>query len=318
MGTLNFSLEDFQQAAITYRTDLLRLPLIGANATLQYMTIRPGVRYEELVGQISADAELAPYKAGKRSDANLDLKLRPLRTFFGALNADFEPNTVIQTLLGHKASQASGDALNTTITAKEVMAVVAKAVSAKLNMAIWSAKRDENGNTTDTLFNGFDTITSDEIEKGTIADKEGNYIKIGEEITAVNAVDVAKQILHKMDDSLREEECYLFCTRDFADKYNEGYQLTHGGIEYNQQYGQTAVEGSEGLLKIIPLASKKGSKFIHVSPKKNMLFGVDQMSDIEQVRIGNYSPDVITLMLRMFAGAQFESIDRRRLLVAEL
>lgn len=318
MGKLSFTLEEFQTAAATFRKELLRLPLIGADATLKYMTIRPGVRYEEMVGSVSADAEIAPYKAGRTSDANLDLDIRALRTHFGSVNAKFEPNQAIQTLLGHKASQASGDALITTPTAQEVLACIAKSVSNKLNMAIWSAKRDPNGETTSTLFDGFDTITEKEIEAGNISAEKQNLVVIDKEISEVNAVDIAKNILRSMDDSLRGEKCYMYCPIDFYDKYNEAYQLTHGGIAYNTKYTQTFVEGSNGMLEIVPLSSKKGSKFIHVSPKANMLFGCDQMSDTETVRVKEFEPDILTLMMRMFAGVQFESIDPRRLLVAKI
>lgn len=317
MEFTNLSAEDFQQAAVTFRGELLRLPVIGANATLQHMTLRPGIRYKELVGSVSVDAELAPYVAGKTVESDLSLNIRELETFFGSVNADFEPNSVIQTLLGHMASQASGDGLQNTPTAREALACVAKSVSQKLNMAIWSAKRDQKGSTTQDLFNGFDTITETEIENGAISEENGNYIKIEEEVSDVNAIDIAKQILHSMDDSLREVECNMYCSQKFADAYNEAYLLTHGGIAYNSQYGQTCVEGSNGLLKIVPLASKRNSKFIHVSPKSNMLVGVDQMSDYESVKVKEFKPDVLTMMIRMFFGCQFESVDARRLLVAE-
>ena len=312
MGKLIYDLEDFQKAAVQYRGDLLRMPIEGLEKTLQYMTLRPGITYEQIVGTITASAELAPYKAGRRSDVTLDAVLRPLRTYFGSVNADFEPNAEISTLLGHRASQAMGDALATTPQAYEVLANVAKSVSGKLNGAIWTAKRDDAGTTTATLFNGFDTITDDEVNAGKISTGNGNLLELGEAITPANAVDVAKQILYSLSDELRDEQCYLFCSRDFADKYNEGYRLTHAGINYYNEYNQTVVEGSEGNLILAPMSAKKNSKYFQVSPKRNMLVGCDQMSDAESVRVKEYAPDVLTFMLRMFFGVQFESIDAKR------
>lgn len=317
MNLTNITPEEFQQAAVTFRREFLRLPLIGANATLQHMTIRPGIRYKEIVGAVSADAEVAPYVAGKMVDTDIDLVVRELETFFGSVNANFEPNSVIQTIIGHMASQAAPDGLANTASAKEVLACVAKSVSQKLNMAIFSAKRNPKGTTTQDLFNGFDTITDSEIKNGAISADAGNYIKLDEKISEVNAADIAKKILWSMDDSLREVECNLYCTQQFADAYNESYLLTHGGVSYYEKYGQGCVEGSNGMLKIVPLASKKNSKYIHVSPKSNMLVGVDQMSDYETVRVKEFAPDVVTMMIRMFFGCQFESVDKRRLLVVE-
>jgi hypothetical protein len=110
----------------------------------------------------------------------------------------------------------------------------------------------------------------------------------------------------------------MFCSQDFADKYNEGYLLTHAGINYNTQYNQTAVEGSNGKLILCPLANKADSNFIHVSPKINMLVGYDQMGDMESVMVKEYEPFILSYIATMFFGTQFESIDKRRLKVVEL
>lgn len=318
MGKLVYTLEDYQTAARTYRSDLLRLPVIGLKDTTQYMTLRPGVRHSEVVGQTSANAQLHPYKKGKRTDLSLDLKLRVLSTFFGALNADFDPNEEIQTLLGHRASQAMGDALAGVPQAHEVLANVAKSVSEYLNLSIWKAKRNAAGDTTMDLFDGFDTITDQEIAAGEISADKKNYLKLTDAITAENAVDALKTIMWALHPVLRSTECFLYCSQEIADLYNEGYLMSHSGIVYNNKYNQVSVEGSSNRLTIIPLASKEGSKFIHVAPKRNMLVGVDQMSDEERVMVKEYDPDVLTFMLRMFFGVQFESIDPRRLFVAEL
>lgn len=318
MGKLVYTLADYQNAARTYRSQLLRLPLLGLNATAKYMTIRPGIRHSEVVGAISTDVEFAPYKKGVRKDLDLNLDHRILSTYFGQVNADFDPNEAISTLLGHRASQAMGEKLKTTPQAHEVLASIAKSVSYHLNNAVWDAVRDANGTTTKDLFDGFDTITSKEITAGNLAESKGNYMKLAKAVTSENAVSIAKEILYNLDDHLRGEQAFMFTTQDFADKYNEAYLLGHTGLVYNKQFNQVAVEGSNGQLIIVPLASKRGSKFIHVSVKRNMLLGCDQMGDTERVDVKEYAPDTLTFMMRMFFGTQFESIDARRLMVAEL
>jgi hypothetical protein len=94
--------------------------------------------------------------------------------------------------------------------------------------------------------------------------------------------------------------------------------LTHAGINYNNQYNQVSVEGSSGKLILCPLASKEGSKFLHVSPKFNMLYGYDNMSDIESIDIKEFEPFVLSYIATMFFGVQFESIDKRRFKAIEL
>lgn len=315
-GKLKFSPEDFQNAAIKYRSELLMLPIIGCQDTLQYMTARPGIRYKERVGTMSGEAQFAPYKPTRATDFNLNVDYRELETFFGSVVSDFEPNSAVSTLLGTGATK--GDGQISTPTAKSVLALIAKSLSEHLNDAIWNGVRNATGDTSKDLFNGFDTITQSEITAQNISAEKGNYLKLTEDITAANAVDVAKKILFSLDPRLRSQELFLYCSQDFVDKYNEGYLLSHGGILYNTEYGQTAVEGSNGKLKLVPLYNKADSKFMHVTTKSNMLVGFDQMGDIENVMVKEYKPFILSYIATMFFGVQFESIDKRRFKVIEL
>ncbi len=316
-GKLTFTLQEFQEAATKWRSDLLMLPIIGIQETLKYMTARPGIRYKENVGALSGDAQFGPYKPSRSTDFNLNVDYRTLETFMGSVVAKFEPNSAVSTLLG-QVGATKGDGQMKAPTALHVLALIARGLSEHLNEAIWAGKRNASGDTTIDLFDGFDTITDKEITSGAIAAEEGNYMKLTEEITSANAVDAAKEILFSLDPRLRSQDLYMFCTQDFADKYNEGYLLSHGGINYNTQYSQTTVEGSNGRLHIIPMYNKIGSKFIHICPKSNMLIGYDQMGDVESVMVKEYEPFILSYIATMFFGCQFESIDKRRFKVVEL
>lgn len=317
MGKLTFTLQDYQEAAAKYRRDLLMLPIIGIEETLKFMTGRPGIRYKENVAAMNGNAQFAPYKPSRRTDYNLNMDFRTLETFFGSVVANFEPNSAVSTLLG-AMGDTKGDGQIQTPTAKHVLALIAKSLSENLNNAIWAGKRNPNGDTTNDLFDGFDTITANDIADGKIAKSEGNYLRITDAVTTANAVDIAKEVLFSLDPRLRAQTCYMYCSQDFADKYNEAYLLTHAGINYNNQYNQTAVEGSNGKLILCPLANKADSKFIHVSPKVNMLVGYDQMGDTENVMVKEYEPFILSYIATMFFGVQFESIDKRRLKVVEI
>ena len=316
-GKLTFTLQEFQEAATKWRSDLLMLPIIGCQETLKFMTARPGIRYKENVGALSGDAQFGPYKPSRSTDFNLNVDYRTLETFMGSVVAKFEPNSAVSTLLG-QVGATKGDGQMKAPTALHVLGLIARGLSEHLNEAIWAGKRNAAGDTTMDLFDGFDTITTKEVTSGAIAAEEGNYMKLDEEITSANAVDIAKEILFSLDPRLRSQDLYMFCTQDFADKYNEGYLLSHGGINYNTQYSQTTVEGSNGRLHIIPMYNKIGSKFIHICPKSNMLIGYDQMGDVESVMVKEYEPFILSYIATMFFGCQFESIDKRRFKVVEL
>lgn len=316
-GQLVFTLEEFKSAAIKWRKELLMLPIIGCQDTLQHMTGRPGIRYKENVGAISGDAQFGPYKPSRSTDFNLNVDFRTLETFMGSVVAKFEPNSAVSTILG-AIGATKGDGQKQTITAKHVLALIAKGLSENLNNAIWSAKRNASGDTTQDLFDGFDTITDAEIKAGKISTDVGNYAKLTDTIDATNAVDIAKDILFHLDPRLRAMDINMYCSQSFVDAYNEGMLLTHGGISYYQQYAQNTVEGSNGKLHMIPLFNKADSKFIHICPKSNMLVGYDQMGDVESVDVEKYEPFILSYVATMFFGCQFESIDPRRFKTIEL
>ena len=217
-GKLTFTLQEFQEAATKYRKDLLMLPIIGIQDTLQWMTGRPGIRYKENVATINGNAQFGPYKPSRSTDFNLNLDFRTLETFMGSVVAKFEPNSAVSTLLGATGA-TKGDGQMTTPTALHVLALIAKGLSEKLNDAIWKGVRNATGDATVDLFDGFDTITQKDITSGAVSAANGNYMKLTEAVTSSNAVDVAKEILFSLDPRLRSQDLYMFCSQDFADKY---------------------------------------------------------------------------------------------------
>lgn len=317
MGKLIYTPEDYKDAAIKYRREILMTILQGVQATVQYMTGRPGIRYKERVGEADGEAQFAPYNPTEKSDFNLNLNYRDLETFFGSVVKEFEPNSAISTLLGDGATKGNGQAQ--TPTAKLVLQLMAKKLSWFLNNAIWKAKRNPAGKTSMDLFNGFDTITQSEIDATNISQAKGNYIKLSAALDFDNAVDIIQQeILFNLDDELRAQKCYLYCSQSVLDKYNVAYKLTTGAVPYNREFNHTAVEGSENKLIFCPLANKAGSDFIHVSPKSNMLVGYDTLGDVESIEVERFAPFVLSFIATMFFGTQFESIDKQRLFVADL
>lgn len=316
VGKLVFTPQEWQEAAHKYRKELLMLPLLGCKDTLDFMTGRPGIRYKESVGTIGLDAQIGPHKINRRSNSDLELTFRTLETFFGSVVKEFDPDAAVRTLMG--TGPTKGDGLKSTPTAKHVLALIAKSLSYHLNESIWKAERDENGDTTMDLFNGFDTITEEEIEDNNISAAKGNFLQLTDDITSENACDIAKEILFGLDPHLRAQQLYMYCSQDFYDKYSESFQKTHGGLIYNTQFIQNAVEGSQGRLILVPLANKADSKFIHIAPKSNMLYGYDNMSDLENIYVKEYAPFVLSFVATMFFGVQFESIDKSRLKVIQL
>ena len=138
MGKLKYNTEDYQNAAITAEKELLKIPVITLRQSTKHMTVRRGIRGTVLVGaEDVSGAEMAPYVKNRKSDVNLDLNLRPLTTYFSSVNADFDPNEAMNTLLDHQANKAMDGELANTPTAKEVLALIAKGVLRNAPFAVW-------------------------------------------------------------------------------------------------------------------------------------------------------------------------------------
>lgn len=314
---IQFSLEEYQEAARTYREPLLLLPLFAAQESLKYMTGVPGVRYSVAVGTAESNAQFAPYKASRKSAGTTDIIYRDLKTFFGNCSEDFEPNSVIQLLLG-KGAAFLGDGQKNAPSAKLVLATVMKSLGHNLEQVLFTAERDATGDTTADLFDGWGTIADAEIADANISVAKGNLMELDEEITDVNAVDIAKEIVYGLDPHLRKMDSFLYCSQEFADNYNEAYLATHSGIVYNDKFEQVYVEGSNRKVTLAPLPCLDGTDKFFVSTKENMLYGYDNMSDIEKIQVDRFQPWILTLSAAMFFGCQFYSIDKRMLKVIKL
>ena len=89
---------ELQKSAVTYRKELLIMPVISAMATLQHMTARPGVAGREVLGQLSGGIELGPYDPNRKDDHGLSMTHRTLETYLGSVIKRFNMNSVAKTV----------------------------------------------------------------------------------------------------------------------------------------------------------------------------------------------------------------------------
>ena len=313
--TINITTEELRKSAVQFKKQLLAMPVIGARRTLMHMTGRPGVRGRQVVGEMSGDAQFGPYSNSRKDTDQPKITPRTLETFLGSVIKDFDPNEVWQTVYGSLISQ--GEGLKNVDIARAVLSLLAAKLGKNLNMSIWDAVRNANGTTTKDLCNGFDTITGTEITAGNIAAAKGNYLLLSEAITSSNAVDVLKSIYRTASDELQEEKVKLYIPRYVYNAYVDDYQQTVGSVPYNTKFEKTFVEGSNDLCELVPLASKKNSKYIHMSTQSNMLYGYGNGLG-EKIEVDRFSSFVLTYAATLYFGVEFESISKERLLVAEL
>lgn len=314
LHSLEITDADYEKAAIKWRTSLLYMPILACKDTLKYMTGIPGVTYAAKVPSAEANAQLAPFKHDRQSAGSTKVEWRELRTYLGNVRIDFVPAQYINTLLG-AGSSSLGDGQIKAPTAELVLNAVMRSVGDALNNSLFSASRDASGDTTATLFDGWGTIIDKEITAEKISVAKGNLMELTDEVTSATALEIAKSIERGCDARLRMQEKFLFCPPSFADAYNDDYLTSHNACVYNKQYEQVYLEGSGNKTTIVPLACLDGSDKMILTPKANILYGFDNMSDMSRVEVRRFAPWTITLAAAMFFGCQFHSIDKRLLKV---
>lgn len=315
-NAINISDAELQKSAVTYRKELLMMPVIAAEATLQHMTPRPGVAGREVLGQLSGGIELGPYDPKRYDDDGLDIKPRTLETYLGSVIKRFDLNSVAKTVYGSLTTQ--GEALTSLDLARQVLNYLSMQLGRNLNLHIWNAKRNDTGDKTADLFDGFDTITQKEIAAGTIDTSEGNFMQLSQAIDENNATDILMSIYESADDILQGVPTKMFVPISIYRAYNKDYLASFGNVVYNKEFKKTYLEGTDNLCELVPLVSKKGSPFIHLTTKSNMIYGYGDGLDSEKIAIEKHHEFLLSFVATMFFGCQFETINKERLMVAKL
>ncbi|MEE0904070.1 MAG: hypothetical protein U0L68_06365 [Prevotellamassilia sp.] len=312
---INISDADLKKSAVTYRKELLMMPVIAAMATLQHMTPRPGVAGREVLGQLSGGIELGPYDPQRYDDDGLDIKPRTLETYLGSVIKRFDLNSVAKTVYGSLTTQ--GEALASLDLAQQVLYYLSMQLGRNLNLHIWSAERNDTGTKTKDLFDGFDTITQKEITAGTINTTNGNFMQLSKAIDESNATDILMSIFENADDTLQGVPTKMFVPFSVYRAYNKDYLASFGNVVYNTEFKKTYLEGTDNLCEIVPLVGKKGSQFIHLTTKSNMIYGYGDALDSEKIAIEKHHEFLLSFVATMFFGCQFEAINKERLMVAK-
>lgn len=293
-----------------YRKEILAMPVVALEKTLKHMTVHRGVRGEVTIGGYENDAELRPYRTDKDATDKGKMFARTLHTYLGDLVEEFDPYKLFATVYGEEFSSLT-DRKEAQIV-KDIALYLSKKVGSKLGRNLFSAVRNEGGNSTADLFDGFDTIIAKDINKGNITVAKGN-LHIHEAITAANAGDVLAGIYRAASDELRDlaEEgapLKMFVPQSVLDYYDEWVLATLGSVPYNTSYNQSRLHCNKNV-EIVPLVGLKSSEYIYLTTKENTHVGVDGFSEQEMAKIRECdNPKALQFFMCMFFGVQFECI----------
>lgn len=327
MGTAKITPEDLAKSARRYRKELLMQPVHALGPILRYFTLRKGIRGDETVGELSGNIEMGPYDENRTDEEDVSINGRTLHTYFGNVIKKFSPNKVAQSIYGSDVLGGEG-LVNVDIVLK-VLAFLSAKIGNGFALHLFDAVRKDNGTRTVDLFNGIDTITAADIKAGLISVELGNLYEFTDPIDSTNAYDMllafcrsANEMLlgyEDGDDSKTGTQINLICSRKIIYDYRDDYKSVTGHSPIYDKFNQTIVEGFPNI-RLVPAIGKVNSDFIQLSTKKNMLIGVDQMSDDgkENMRVEKHHPYKLDFVGEMFFGTNYESVSPEALLVGRL
>ncbi len=316
MGYLNISDADLKKSATTFQKELLLTPVISCSDTLQHFTGRPGVAGREVIGQLTGNIELGPYNATRVDDTGMKITPRVLETYLGSVVKRFDLNEAAKTVWGEAFAQ--GEELTKAALVLQVLIYLSAQLGKMIDTALWTAERNDSGDKTKDLFDGFDTITKKEIDATSISTTQGNLHEFPEAFSGTNTVDRLMDFYQAAAPELQAVETKLYIPYTVYNLYNRDYATRFGSTPYNHEYSKTFLEGTQNLCELVPLASKKGSEYVHLSTKKNMLYGYGAGMADENIAIEKYHEFLISFVATMYFGVQFETIAKESLFVGKI
>ena len=300
-----------------YHQELIMQPIeTMKDNTLKYITLVPGVRNTLTWGELSGDAQLAPWNRRNVKDADYKIEGRTLQVWPGNCAYDFDPMEIFQSIYGN--SIMLGKQLSDSAVARQVVTLFAASIGKHLNDHVWDAVRNVQGTTTKDLFDGFDTIIANEITDEKLSAQAGNYMAFSGALDNTTTVDALKEFYRKANKHLRNRECLMYLPEKVYWDYIDDYQARHGALPYNTEYEKLTLEGSNGKCRFAVLDNMADSKYLKISVKQNFLLGTDIASQENRVSVKEYREWVYTMLFASVYGAQVRSLSKEVLFVAEL
>lgn len=291
-----------------FRREVLALPIVQLEPSLRYMTVRRGIHGSEVVGTVRSGAQLRPYRMAKDATNTSKIEARELKNYLGDIVEEFDPYALYETIYSEPLSvQRDRLAMVRTLCLE-----MARSATENLALALFTAKRNAEGNTTMDLFDGFDTIIEAEKTATNIASAKGNLQALGE-ITPSTVGDVLKEFYRSCHTVLKNRgQIIMFIPTKLREMYDDWYAANFQAAPYNTQFEQTYLQGTGRKCVLVDLPGMDDVKNIFITTRENLLVGVDQLSDKERFEVRRPdNPKAVQFFMTMYFGCDFQSIDPR-------
>jgi hypothetical protein len=295
------------EAGTKYKKEILTAPVVAFDEIKPYFTIRNGIQGKIVGGILTVNGQFRPYRTEKGASGVGNIKPYEWEVYLGDLVKEFDPNVV----LGSLYTEPTATKPDQMAIARRIALEVALKAGEALYDSLFTAVRNPDGDTTEDLFNGFNTIFAKAITAETASASIGNFMDLtGTPIGTHNAGDVLKDMFKDLHRVLtRGHKLSLYCPPSIVDYYEMWFQQEFGHAPWNLGYQQKELHSSRGRLHFVELDNMETDNMMYVTVKENMNIGFDRESDKEQVEIRRVdNPKVVQLFMKTHFGVGFETI----------
>ena len=176
--------------------------------------------------------------------------------------------------------------------------------SEELYNVLFSAVRSDV--VTDTgiefAFNGLETIIAADIVSTKISAGNKNYYDAGVAFTASNIGDKLKAMWRSAHATMKQKGGKMFLSVALAEMYDDWFFTTHDKWPQVDMYGQTLLEGSNGLATFVKLSNMNNQRVI-LTMDGNITYGTESINDMKNLQaFQSGNPYVFTATMKYTFG----------------
>lgn len=103
-------------------------------------------------------------------------------------------------------------------------------------------------------------------------------------ITNVNAVASLRTLWKSLDDRLKYKPgTKLYASPSICIAYSENYQSINNALPYNNEFGKTTLDISNGTCELVPITALAGSGRVIIDPANVLTIGTDATGDLSNI-----------------------------------
>ncbi len=215
---------------------------------------------------------------------------------------------------------ACGKVLETTSFELWLVERGIEAASEELYNVLFTAVRSDV--VTDTgiefSFNGLETLIANEITSTKISAANKNYYDAGVPFTMGNIGDKLKEMWRSAHPTMKQKGGIMYLSIVLAEMYDDWFFTTHDKWPQVDMYGQTLLEGSNGLVSFVKLSNMNNQRVI-LTMDGNITYGTESINDMKNLQaFQSGNPYVFTATMKYTFGLQFESVHQRKFIVSKV